>query len=336
MQYLLQNKVNYLSNTKIIYTNDISVNRTSNFILYNSDVNTIHRFNYNYVQQTNRTSFNILTVKGASQSEAGSCKTRAYKVNNIIYMIRLPFTCSNYFAIKDEDTLTLTIDVDGTSASTSSYATRKSTSTLQYSCGYNSTGSDVVTGNITVGQSNVIDCGNNVLTSLKYRDINGPVIEYTCKNVYPNVTSNVSVNKQDILNTTRSNYIKGFNIKTNSFDNPSVYWSQHDYADTLPLNRDEYTTIMDNDFFSVSCGNRGISGMQNNGKNIVYGCGDDELYNLHVQSYELPYDPVLNKYYDSGMLFDKVKCKDDEVLSSFHKTITPTGPAVKWVCGKLM
>lgn len=225
------------------------------------------------------------------------------------------------------------VNVNGTS----NYATRKSTSTLQYSCGYNSTGSDVVTGNINVKRSNnVIDCGDKVLTSLKYRNINGPVIEYTCKDVYPNVTSNVSVNKQDIFNTTRSNYIKGFNIKTNSFDNPSVYWSQHDYADTLPSNRDEYTTAMDNDFFSVSCGNRGISGMQNNGKNIVYGCGDDELYNLHVQSYELPYDPVLNKYYDSGMLFDKVKCKDDEVLSSFHKTITPTGPAVKWVCGKLM
>ena len=221
-----------------------------------------------------------------------------------------------------------------TRKSTSNYATRKST--LQYSCGYNSTGSDIVTGNITVGQSNVIDCGDKVLTSLKYRNINGPVIEYTCKNVYQNVTSNVSVNKQDIFNTTRSNYIKGFNIKTNSFDNPSVYWSQHDYADTLPSNRDEYTATMDNDFFSVSCGSRGISGMQNNGKNIVYGCGDDELYNLRVQSYELPYDPVLNKYYDSGMLFDKVKCKDDEVLSSFHKTITPTGPAVKWVCGKLM
>ena len=103
MQYLLQNKVNYLSNTKVIYTNDVSVNSTSNFILYNSDVNTIQRFNYNYDQQANRTSFNILTVKGP------------YKVNNIIYMIRLPFTCSNYFAIKDEDTLTLTIDVDGTS-----------------------------------------------------------------------------------------------------------------------------------------------------------------------------------------------------------------------------
>lgn len=112
MQYLLQNKVNYLSNTKVIYTNDVSVNSTSNFILYNSDVNTIQRFNYNYDQQANRTSFNVFSVKGS------------YKVNNIIYMIRLPFTCSNYFAIKDEDTLTLTIDVDGTS----SYATRRSTS----------------------------------------------------------------------------------------------------------------------------------------------------------------------------------------------------------------
>ena len=113
MQYLLQNKVNYLSNTKVIYTNDVSVNSTSNFILYNSDVNTIQRFNYNYVQQANRTSFNVFSVKGS------------YKVNNIIYMIRLPFTCSNYFAIKDEDTLTLTIDVDGTSSKQYTYPLRK-------------------------------------------------------------------------------------------------------------------------------------------------------------------------------------------------------------------
>ena len=112
MQYLLQNKINYLSNTKVIYTNDVSVNSTSNFILYNSDVNTIQRFNYNYDQQANRTSFDVFSVKGS------------YKVNNIIYIIRVPFTCSNYFAIKDEDTLTLNIDVDGTS----SYATRRSTS----------------------------------------------------------------------------------------------------------------------------------------------------------------------------------------------------------------
>lgn len=105
MQYLLQNKVNYLRNTKVIYTNDVSVNSTSNFILYNSDVNTIQRFNYNYDQQANRTSFNVFSVKGS------------YKVNNIIYIIRIPFTCSNYFAIKDEDTLTLNIDVDGTSSS---------------------------------------------------------------------------------------------------------------------------------------------------------------------------------------------------------------------------
>lgn len=103
MQYLLQNKVNYLSNTKVIYTDDVSINSTSNFILYNSDVNTIQRFNYNYVQQANRTSFNVFSVKGS------------YKVNNIIYIIRVPFTCSNYFAIKDEDTLTINIDVDGTS-----------------------------------------------------------------------------------------------------------------------------------------------------------------------------------------------------------------------------
>lgn len=103
MQYLLQNKVNYLSNTKVIYTNDISVNSTSNFILYNSSVNTIQRFNYNYVQQNNTTTFDIFTINGP------------YKVNNIIYTIRLPFTCSNFFAIKDTDKLTLNIDIDGTS-----------------------------------------------------------------------------------------------------------------------------------------------------------------------------------------------------------------------------
>lgn len=103
MQYLLQNKINYLSNTKAIYTNNISVNSTSNFILYNSNVNTIQRFNYNYVQQNNTTTFDIFTINGP------------YKVNNVIYTIRLPFTCSNFLAIKDEDKLTLIIDIDGTS-----------------------------------------------------------------------------------------------------------------------------------------------------------------------------------------------------------------------------
>ena len=127
MQHLLQNKVNYLRNTKVVYTadtadtNNPAVINKLNFILYNSDVNTIQRFNYNYVQQNNTTTFDIFTINGS------------YKVNNIIYTIRLPFTCSNFLAIKDEDTLTLNIDVDGTSSyatrrSTSSYATRRSTS----------------------------------------------------------------------------------------------------------------------------------------------------------------------------------------------------------------
>lgn len=212
--------------------------------------------------------------------------------------------------------------------------------TLQYSCGYNSTGSDVVTGNITVSptSSNAIDCGDKVLTSLKYRYMNGDTINYTCKNVYPNTSSSVSGYQQDIFSTTKSNYIKGFNFSANSFDNPSVFWSKHDYSDTVPSKRDEYTTTMtyDNDFFGVSCGKYGITGMQPKNKKVVYGCGDDELYNLRVQRYELPFDPALIKYYDKGLMFDKVKCDDDEVLSSFHKTITPKGPAVKWVCGKLM
>ena len=210
---------------------------------------------------------------------------------------------------------------------------------LQYSCGYNSTGSGIVTGNISVGSSNTIDCGDKVLTSLKYKNVNGPVIEYTCKNVYPNVTSDTSVYKSEIFNTTKSNYIKGFNISTNSFNNPSVYWSKHDYTDIIPSDTDEEHTApktINNDFFGVSCGKYGITGIRNSGDKIKYGCGTDELYDLHVQSYELPYDPVLNKYYDNGLLFDKVKCDKNEVLSGFHKTITPIGPAIKWVCGKLI
>ena len=103
MQYLLQNKINYLSSTKVVYTGNTSIAAAvDNFIIYNSDVNSIQRFNYNYVQQSNRTSFDVFSLEGP------------YKVNNIIYTIRLPFICNDFPAIKDEDTVTLNINVDGT------------------------------------------------------------------------------------------------------------------------------------------------------------------------------------------------------------------------------
>lgn len=226
------------------------------------------------------------------------------------------------------------------------------TSTLQYSCGNIETSSNKHTSNISFVyndpkytdryfiNSNVIsiNCGSNVLTQIAHKNINGPVITYTCKQpITPASTPNI-LQQSEIFNTNKSNYIQELNIQTNNFDNPIFFWTNHKYTSTIPTSTTEYltdTTIND-DFFGVSCGKYGISGMTNKNGKIQYGCGKDTMYDLHIQEYNINRDPFLQKYYNSGVLFNKVKCSDNEVLSSFNRTITKDGPKIQWVCGKLL
>lgn len=208
---------------------------------------------------------------------------------------------------------------------------------LQYSCGTTPTNDVQHSQNVPITLNTTIDCGSNVLTQLYHTDINGPTVSYICKE--PTAASNVSniIQQSEIFNTTAPNYIQNLNIKTNSFNHPTHFWSKHDYTSTIPVSTTYYVTdtTINDDFFSVTCGDRGISGMTYNNGAIKYGCGNDKLYDLYVQEYELNRDPTLSSYYNSGAMFDKVKCKNDEVLSSFHRTMTPKGPKIQWVCGKL-
>jgi len=100
MQYLLQNKVNYLNNPQsIVYVNTIT-NQSEDFIIYTND--NLHPFKFHWFnpnEQTN-TTFNI----------ANSVFT--YTCNNIIYSIRPSFTCSDFLAITSNDSVTITLSAD--------------------------------------------------------------------------------------------------------------------------------------------------------------------------------------------------------------------------------
>lgn len=236
-------------------------------------------------------------------------------------------------------------------------------SILQYSCGHTTTNIGEYINNIWLSsdrnqgytcpddnqtdpyvyRSSVqsIDCSNNgVITRIKHDVINGkPKITYTCKQPITTASTPNILQQSEIFNTNnKSNYIQELNIQANNFDNPNKFWTNHKYTSTIPTSTTEYltdTTIND-DFFGVSCGKYGISGMTNKNGKVQYGCGKDTMYDLHVQEYNVNRDPFLQKYYNSGVLFDKVKCKDNEVLSSFNRTITKDGPKIQWVCGKLL
>lgn len=104
MQYLLENKVNYLtSSSGIVWTgNNIDITSNINYITIN---NSIH---YNHVQlqaltpeKTEQTSFILSRFTNLS-----------YTANIIIYNIRPSFTCSNFMNITSSDTLTITVTMN--------------------------------------------------------------------------------------------------------------------------------------------------------------------------------------------------------------------------------
>lgn len=216
------------------------------------------------------------------------------------------------------------------------YITLTSDEDRGYGCS-NEDGTDPYVDNSSI-QS--IDCKDNgVLTQIKHNMFNGsPKISYTCKQPIAPTSTAGALTQREIFNTAYPNYIQELNIQTDSFNNPRNFWTNHKYTSVIPASSTQHLTdtTIDDDFFSVSCGKYGISGMTNKNNNkIQYGCGTDSMYGLYVQEYEVNRDPFLQKYYNSGVLFDKVKCPNGEILSSFNRTITKNGPKVQWVCGKL-
>ena len=100
MQYLLQNKVNYLNNSQsIVYVNTIT-NQSEDFIIYTN--NDIHSFEFHWFNPNEQTgtTFDIVNA------------VYTYICNNIIYSIRPAFTCSNFIDITSNDTVTITLSTD--------------------------------------------------------------------------------------------------------------------------------------------------------------------------------------------------------------------------------
>lgn len=99
MQYLLQNKVNYLNNSQsIVYVNTIT-NQSEDFIIYTN--NDIHSFEFHWFNPNEQTgtTFDIVNA------------VYTYICNNIIYSIRPAFTCSNFIDITSNDSVTIRLDL---------------------------------------------------------------------------------------------------------------------------------------------------------------------------------------------------------------------------------
>ena len=100
MQYLLQNKINYLGNSaSYVYINTIT-NQSEDFIIYTG--NATYSFDYKYFNSNEQTStsFNIANA------------VYSHICNNILYSIRPAFLCSDFLVITSNDSVTITLSAD--------------------------------------------------------------------------------------------------------------------------------------------------------------------------------------------------------------------------------
>ena len=106
MQYLQQNKVNYLSSsaTAISFANNgiIANNTTGALEYFNNSIYHKHVafLRFNVPTQENTTSFNIATVSGST-----------YLANVLIYNFKPSFTCNNIISMTSNDSVTYTVNV---------------------------------------------------------------------------------------------------------------------------------------------------------------------------------------------------------------------------------
>lgn len=186
---------------------------------------------------------------------------------------------------------------------------------------------------------NILDCDDKVLTKISFNKYNDqPRITYVCKNLSANnTTSNIAVTNENIYNTSKQNLIKKINVKTNDFRNPTKFWNTFDYHSTLPKNTTRHKTsnTITNPHITLNCQGKTLTNISLNLDNTLsYDCGTP-LKNLEDYSYEEESNPALYNYYKSGVMFDNVSCPNNSVLSGFSRTLTRTGPKIKWTCGNI-
>ena len=100
IQYLQQNKVNYLPQSDlVVYTHAIDTHSNCNYIQYNTSVSyDIHYIDLNkYVDTTNNTIINYTTNTAC---------------NMLIYTLSLSFGHNDFINIKQDDTITFTVTIN--------------------------------------------------------------------------------------------------------------------------------------------------------------------------------------------------------------------------------
>lgn len=186
--------------------------------------------------------------------------------------------------------------------------------------------------------SSSLDCGNQVITRIdltSYGD--DPIIYYYCKALETdNTTSNPSIPAGHFFNTRANNNIVKVNVATNDVNNPTIFWGEPTYHTTQGNPTTQHTTSLPYNQIgmSVNCSGNAVSNMSLNTDNTLsYKCGTP-LIMLEDYSYVFPAKPDMSDYYSSGVLFNKVSCPDNSVLSGFSSTMSRDGPKIKWTCGK--
>ena len=100
MQYIQQNKVNYLSDSNALTYVDTLTNQTHDFIVYSGDKLYNYVYGWNDTKTATGTSFTILN------------RAIDHTANDIVYSLRPSFTCSDFINITSNDSITFRITTD--------------------------------------------------------------------------------------------------------------------------------------------------------------------------------------------------------------------------------
>lgn len=196
------------------------------------------------------------------------------------------------------------------------------------------------------------NCSDNssAITSIKFNfDNDEKSIDYKCKNVTSNYTSNYITSSTEfskIISTDKS--ISGFNISVDNILHPTqFYGGPIEHGDKYNTTSQLKTSTKDYDEigFEVNCPGSAITHIEMNEKRIKYKCDKPLDMNSNTTQFgeytffDANYNHGTNNaglnYVRYGAWFDKIKCDNGKLLSGFSSTYTKDGPKLKWVCGKI-
>lgn len=182
-----------------------------------------------------------------------------------------------------------------------------------------------------------IQCPNNkVLTSIKLgKDIDNKYIQGICKKP-KSFIEKTKQTKNVLLTNNNTTDVTGFDVQVDDYVNPMYYWGSPKYGSSTTSSISYVTDKSWNEMgFSMSCRDRGISGIEQSGNKMKYTCGtpiDPEKYSEY--SYVFNNINSNKDSYHPELLYDHIKCPENEILVSFSTLISKDGPKVNYVCGK--